>query len=56
MRNAQANDALATKLDSALPSAALKKIANHKATALEPQHPFAQKPTRKEDIARNHFD
>ena len=36
------NDALVKALDPQLVRKALKKIANHKSTALEPQLPFAQ--------------
>ena len=39
---AQMNDALVKALDPQLVRKALKKIANHKSTALEPQLPFAQ--------------
>ena len=42
MRNAQMNDALVNALDPQLARIALKEIANHKSTALEPQLPFAQ--------------
>ena len=42
MRNAQMNDALVKILDPQLARIALKKIANHKSTALEPQLLFAQ--------------
>ena len=42
MRNAQLNDAVVKALDPQLARVALKKIANHKSTALEPQLPFAQ--------------
>ena len=42
MRNAQMNDALVKALDPQLSRIVLKKIANHKSTALEPQLPFAQ--------------
>ena len=42
MRNAQMNDALVKALDQQLARIALKKIANHKSTALEPQLPFSQ--------------
>ena len=41
MRNAQMNDALVKALDPQLARIELKKIANHKSTALEPQLPFA---------------
>ena len=40
MRNSQMYDALVKALDPQLARIALKKIANHKSTALEPQHPF----------------
>ena len=36
------NDALVNALDPQLARIALKKIANHKITALEPRLPFAQ--------------
>ena len=36
------NDALFNELDPQLARKALKKVANHKSTALEPQLPFAQ--------------
>ena len=42
MRNAQMNDALNKALDPQLARIALKKIANPKSTAMEPQLPFAQ--------------
>ena len=42
MRNAQMNDALVKALDPQLARVALKKIPNHKSTALEPQLPIAQ--------------
>ena len=41
MGNAQMNDAIVKAIDPQLPRIALKKIANHKSTALEPQLPFA---------------
>ena len=41
MRNAQMNDAFVKALDPLLARIALKKIANHKSTELEPQLPFA---------------
>ena len=41
MRNAQMNDAIVKALDPQLAGIALKKIANQKSTALEPQLPFA---------------
>ena len=37
MRNSQMNGALVKALDTELAQIALKKIANHKSTALEPQ-------------------
>ena len=42
MRNAQMDDALVKALDPQLARIERKEIANHKSTALEPQHPFAQ--------------
>ena len=42
MRNAQMNDALVKALDPQLARIAIKKIENHKSTALEPQLLFAQ--------------
>ena len=42
MRNAKMNDAHVKTLDPQLARIALKKIANHKSTTLEPQRPFAQ--------------
>ena len=42
MRNAQMNDALVKALNPQLARIALKKVANHKSTTLEPQLPFAQ--------------
>ena len=58
MRNAQINDALVKALDPQLARIALKKIANHKATALEPKLPFAQlvEKIHQEDITRKHID
>ena len=58
MRNAQMNDALVKALDPKLARMALKKIANHKSTALEPQLPFAKlvEKTHQEDITRTHID
>ena len=58
MRNAQMNDALVKALDPQLARIALKKIANHKSTALEPQLPFAQlvEKIHQEDITRTHID
>ena len=58
MRNAQINDALVKALDPQLARIALKKIANHKSTALEPQIPFAQlvEKIHKEDITRTLID
>ena len=58
MRNAQMNDALVKALDPQLARIALKKIANYKSTALEPQHPFAQlvEKIHQEDITRTHID
>ena len=58
IRNAQKNDALVKALDPQLARIALKKIANHKSTALEPQLPFAELVEKKhqEDIIKNHID
>ena len=58
MRNAQMNDALVKALDPQLARIALKKIANHKSTALEPQLPFAKfvEKIHQEDITRIHID
>ena len=58
MRNAQMNDALVKALDPQLARIALKRIANHKSSALEPQLPFAQLVEKKhqEDITRTHID
>ena len=58
MRNAQMNDALVKALDPQLARTALKKIANHQSTALEPQLPRAQlvEKIHQEDITRTHFD
>ena len=58
MRNAQMNEALVKALDPQLARIALKKIANHKSTALEPQLLFAQlvEKIHQEDITRTHFD
>ena len=60
MRNAQMNAALVKALDPQLGSFAyfLKKIANHKTTALEPKLPFAQlaEKMHQENITRTHID
>ena len=58
MRNAQMNDALVKALDTQLAKIALKKIANHKETAFQPQLPFAQlaEEMHQEDITRTHID
>ena len=58
MRNAQMNDGLVKILDPQLARIALKKIANHKSTELEPQLPFAQlvEKLHQEDITRTHID
>ena len=58
MRNAKMNDALVKALDPQLARIALKKIANHKFNALEPQLPFAQlvEKIHQEDITRTHID
>ena len=42
MRNAQMKDPLVKALDPQLARIALKKIASHKSTALEPQLPYEQ--------------
>ena len=42
MRNAQTNDTLVKALDPQLARKAIKKIANIKSAALQPQLPFAQ--------------
>ena len=58
MRNAEMNDELVKALDPQLVRIALKKIANHKSTALEPQLPFGQlvEKIHQEDIARTQID
>ena len=58
MRNAQMNDALVKALDPQLARIALKKIANHKSTAVEPQLPFEQlvEKIHQEDITRTYID
>ena len=58
MRNAQMNDALVKAFDPHLARIALKKIANHKSTALEAQLPFAQlvEKIHQEDTTRTHID
>ena len=58
MRNAQMNDALVKALDPQLARIALKKIANHKSTTLEPQLPFAQlvEKIHQEDTTRIQID
>ena len=58
MRNAQMNDPLVKALDPQLARIAIKKIANHKSTALEPQLPFAKlvEKIHQEDITRTHID
>ena len=52
------NDALVKALDPQLVRKALKKIANHKSTALEPLFPFAQlvEKLHQEGITRTHID
>ena len=52
------NDALVKKLEQQLACINLRKIANHKSTALEPQLPFAQLVEKilQEDITRIHID
>ena len=51
-------DALVKALDPQLARIALKKIANHKSAAVEPQLPFAQlvEKIHQEDITRTHID
>ena len=58
MRNAQMNDTLLKAVDLQLARVALKKISNHKSTALEPKLPFAQlfEKIHQEDITRTHID
>ena len=58
MQNAQTNDALVKGLDPQIARIALKKIASHKSTALEPQLPFAPlvKKIHQEDITRAHYE
>ena len=58
MQNAEMNDALVKALDPKLARIALKKIENHKSTALEPHLPFAQlvEKIHQEDITRTHID
>ena len=58
MRNAKNNDALVRALDPQLARIALKKIANHKSNALEPQLLLAQlvEKGHQEDITRTHID
>ena len=58
MRNAKMNDALLKALDPQLARIALKKTANNKSTALEPQLPFAQlvEKIHQEDITRTNID
>ena len=57
MRNAQMNDALVKAHDLQLARIALRKIANHISTKLEPQLSFAQlvEKIRQEDITRTHI-
>ena len=58
MRNAQLNDPLVKALGPQLARIALKNVANHKSTALEPQLPFAQlvEKIHQEDITRTNLD
>ena len=58
MRKAQMIDALVKALDPQLARKALKKIANHKSTAMEPQLLFAElvEEIHQEDIMRTHID
>ena len=58
MRNEQMNDALVKALDPQLARIALKKIANHKSTTMEPEFQLAQlvEKIHQEDITRTHID
>ena len=58
MRNAQVNDALVKALNPQLARIAVKRIANHKSTALEPQFSFAQlvEKVLQENVTRTHID
>ena len=58
MRNAQMNDALVKTLYPQIVRLAVKKIANHKSTALESQLPVAQfvEKIHQDDITRTHID
>ena len=58
MQNAQMNDAFVKAFNPQLAGMALKKIANHKSTALEPQLLFPQlvEKIHQEDITRTHID
>ena len=58
MRDAHLNDALVRALDPQLARIALKKIAKHESTALEPQFIFAQlvEKIHQEEITRTHID
>ena len=58
MQNAEMNDSLVKALDPQLIRKALKKIANHRSTELEPQFPFSQLVEKiyEEDITRTHID
>ena len=57
MQKTQINDALVKALDPQLARIALKNVANHKSTVLEPQLPFAQLIEKiHQDITRTHID
>ena len=58
MTNAQINDALVKELDPQSTRLTVKKVADHKSTALEPQLPFAHlvEKTRQDDITKTHID
>ena len=58
LSNEQKNDAFVRALDQQLARIPLKKIAEHKLIALEPQHSYAQleEKLQQEDITRTHID
>ena len=58
VRIAQRNDALVTAVDQKLARIALKKITNHKLTAMEPPLPVAQlvEKLHQEEISSTDFD
>ena len=58
MRNAQMNEAIVKELRPQLTRIALKKIANQKSTALEPQLPSAKliEKIHRVDITRTHIE